>query len=57
MNNLHTVDDVMTHAVISVDRRAGLKDIVKTMRQWRISALPVLSEGGHVAGGRSPQPL
>ncbi|MFJ1566470.1 CBS domain-containing protein [Streptomyces erythrochromogenes] len=50
MKHLRTVEDVMTHAVISVDRRTPFKDIVETMRQWRISALPVLSEEGRVAG-------
>ncbi|MEU7726349.1 CBS domain-containing protein [Streptomyces sp. NPDC040724] len=50
MKQLRTVEDVMTHAVISVDRRTPFKDIVETMRQWRISALPVLSEEGRVAG-------
>ncbi|TDU74707.1 CBS domain-containing protein [Streptomyces sp. KS 21] len=50
MKHLRTVEDVMTHAVISVDRRAPFKEIVEAMRQWRISALPVLSEEGRVAG-------
>ncbi|WUA39599.1 CBS domain-containing protein [Streptomyces sp. NBC_00273] len=50
MKQLRTVEDVMTHAVISVDRRTPFKDIVEAMRQWRISALPVLSEEGRVAG-------
>ncbi|WP_405714236.1 CBS domain-containing protein [Streptomyces xanthophaeus] len=50
MKHLRTVDDVMTHAVISVDRGTPFKDIVEAMRQWRISALPVLSEDGRVAG-------
>ncbi|MET9885638.1 CBS domain-containing protein [Streptomyces sp. NPDC006430] len=50
MKHLRTVDDVMTHAVISIDRRAPFKDIVETMRQWRISALPVLAEDGKVVG-------
>ncbi|WP_204357611.1 MULTISPECIES: CBS domain-containing protein [unclassified Streptomyces] len=50
MKHLRTVDDVMTHAVISVDRGAPFKEIVEAMRQWRISALPVLSEEGRVAG-------
>ncbi|WP_405443228.1 CBS domain-containing protein [Streptomyces avidinii] len=50
MKQLHTVEDVMTHAVISVDLRTPFKDIVETMRRWRISALPVLSEEGRVAG-------
>ncbi|MFD9268553.1 CBS domain-containing protein [Streptomyces goshikiensis] len=50
MKQLRTIEDVMTHAVISVDRRTPFKDIVEAMRQWRISALPVLSEEGRVAG-------
>ncbi|MEV7595609.1 CBS domain-containing protein [Streptomyces sp. NPDC089922] len=50
MKHLRTIDDVMTHAVISVDRGTPFKAIVETMRQWRISALPVLSEDGRVAG-------
>ncbi|MGC5005382.1 CBS domain-containing protein [Streptomyces sp. DT203] len=48
MKHLRTVDDVMTHAVISANRRTPFKDIVKTMRQWRISALPVLTDEGRV---------
>ncbi|MER5689154.1 CBS domain-containing protein [Streptomyces sp. NPDC002205] len=47
---MRTVDDVMTHAVISVNRTAPFKDIVKTTRQWRISALPVLTDEGQVVG-------
>ncbi|MEV0489749.1 CBS domain-containing protein [Streptomyces atratus] len=50
MKHLRTVDDVMTHAVISVDRQAPFRDIVEIMRQRHISALPVLSEDGRVAG-------
>ncbi|MFJ5806634.1 CBS domain-containing protein [Streptomyces sp. NPDC093093] len=50
MKHLRTVEDVMTHAVISVDRRTPFKGVVGAMRQWQISALPVLSEEGRVAG-------
>ncbi|MFB6941410.1 MULTISPECIES: CBS domain-containing protein [unclassified Streptomyces] len=50
MKHLRTVDDVMTHAVISTNRRTPLKDVVKAMRQWRISALPVVSDEGRVVG-------
>ncbi|WP_327365568.1 CBS domain-containing protein [Streptomyces sp. NBC_01217] len=50
MKHLRTVDDVMTHAVVSVNRKATFKEIVETMRQWRISALPVLSDDGRVVG-------
>lgn len=50
MKHLRTVDDVMTHAVVTVNRGAAFKDIVEAMRQWRISALPVVSEEGRVVG-------
>ncbi|MFJ7779388.1 CBS domain-containing protein [Streptomyces yangpuensis] len=50
MKSPRTVDDVMTGAAISVDTGAQFKDIVETMREWRISALPVLSADGRVAG-------
>ncbi|MFH8516272.1 CBS domain-containing protein [Streptomyces gelaticus] len=50
MKHLRTVDDVMTHAVITVDRGAPFKDIVEAMRRWRISALPVISDEGRVVG-------
>ncbi|GGV95062.1 hypothetical protein GCM10015535_61710 [Streptomyces gelaticus] len=50
MKHLRTVDDVMTHAVITVNRGAPFKDIVEAMRQWRISALPVISDEGRVVG-------
>ncbi|MEU6017366.1 CBS domain-containing protein [Streptomyces sp. NPDC047515] len=50
MKHLRIVDDVMTHAVISVNRGAPFKDVVRAMRQWRISALPVVSDEGRVVG-------
>ncbi|MGW3323719.1 CBS domain-containing protein [Streptomyces virginiae] len=50
MKHLRTVEDVMTHSVISVDRETAFKDIVETLRMWNVSALPVLSEDGRVAG-------
>ncbi|WP_371613953.1 CBS domain-containing protein [Streptomyces sp. NBC_00454] len=50
MKHLRTVEDVMTHAVISVDRRTAFKDIVEELRMWNISALPVLAQDGQVAG-------
>ncbi|WP_327364110.1 CBS domain-containing protein [Streptomyces sp. NBC_01296] len=43
MQPLRTVDDFMTHAVISVDTGAQFKEILETLRQWRIGSLPVLS--------------
>ncbi|WP_218782133.1 HPP family protein [Streptomyces sp. BR123] len=50
MKHLRTVNDVMTHAVVSVDREATVHDIVGTMRRWGFSALPVLSAEGRVVG-------
>lgn len=46
----HIVSDVMTHTVVSVGRTAPFKEIVKTMEQWRISALPVVEGEGRVIG-------
>ncbi|MFJ7587525.1 CBS domain-containing protein [Streptomyces sp. NPDC097617] len=50
MEHLRTVDDVMTHAAVSVDRETAFKDIVEALRMWGVSALPVLSEDGRVVG-------
>ncbi|PWK65196.1 BON domain-containing protein [Streptomyces sp. CG 926] len=50
MKHVRTVDDVMTHAAVSVDRDTAFKDIVETLRMWNVSALPVLSEDGRVTG-------
>ncbi|MFB6613029.1 CBS domain-containing protein [Streptomyces sp. NPDC085524] len=50
MHHLRTVNDVMTHAVVSVDLTAPVHDIVGTMRRWGYSSLPVLSAEGRVVG-------
>ncbi|MFF3624988.1 CBS domain-containing protein [Streptomyces sp. NPDC002467] len=50
MKHLRTVDDVMTHAVVSVDTEAAVHDIVEAMRRWGFSSLPVLSAEGRVVG-------
>ncbi|WP_329461666.1 CBS domain-containing protein [Streptomyces sp. NBC_01431] len=50
MKYLRTVDDVMTHAVISVDRLTAFKDIAEALRMWDVSALPVIAEDRRVAG-------
>ncbi|MGW1085410.1 CBS domain-containing protein [Streptomyces sp. NPDC002596] len=50
MQHLRTVNDVMAHAVVSVDRGAAVQNIVESMQQWRISALPVVADDGWVAG-------
>ncbi|AOR37594.1 hypothetical protein BFF78_38580 [Streptomyces fodineus] len=44
------VNDVMTHRVVALRGGAAFKDIVKVMREWRVSALPVLDDAGRVIG-------
>jgi CBS domain-containing protein len=46
----HIVGDVMTRAVVSVGRRATFKEIVQLMRDRKISAVPVVEDGGRVVG-------
>ncbi|MGW2618979.1 CBS domain-containing protein [Streptomyces sp. NPDC001500] len=46
----HTVDDVMTQTVVAVGRDAPFKEIVRTMEQWKVSAMPVLEGEGRVVG-------
>ncbi|MFG2396169.1 CBS domain-containing protein [Streptomyces lydicus] len=50
LNTPHIVDDVMTETVAAVDREARFKEIVETMEQWKVSALPVLAAEGRVVG-------
>lgn len=44
------VNDVMTHRVVALRTGAAFKDIVKAIRDWRVSALPVLDDAAHVVG-------
>ncbi|GGX20642.1 CBS domain-containing protein [Streptomyces noursei] len=46
----HTVGDVMTQTVVAVGQGARFKEIVETMEQWKVSALPVLAGEGRVIG-------
>jgi CBS domain-containing protein len=46
----HIVSDVMTRTVVALGRGATFKDIVKTMQQWKVSAMPVLEAGNRVVG-------
>ncbi|MGW1024618.1 CBS domain-containing protein [Streptomyces sp. NPDC002577] len=46
----HIVSDVMTMTVVAVGRDAPFKEIVRTMEQWKVSALPVLEGEGRVIG-------
>ncbi|MFF5439267.1 CBS domain-containing protein [Streptomyces achromogenes] len=44
------VNDVMTRRVVALREGAVFKDIVRTMQEWRVSALPVLDDDGRVVG-------
>lgn len=46
----HTVGDVMTRVVATVERGAEFKDIVRTLHEHRVSALPVVDRSGRVVG-------
>lgn len=46
----HLVGDVMTGRVVALRRDATFKDIVKAVRQWKVSALPVVEKGNRVVG-------
>lgn len=44
------VEDVMTTAVVSVDRLTPYKEIARLLAEHRISSLPVLADGWQVVG-------
>ncbi|MDW4911088.1 CBS domain-containing protein [Streptomyces sp. ADMS] len=46
----HIVSDVMTLTVVAVGRDAPFKEIVETMEQWNVSAMPVLEGEERVVG-------
>jgi CBS domain-containing protein len=46
----HIVSDVMTRAVAAIGRDAAFKDIVRTMQERKVSALPVVDVEGRVVG-------
>ncbi|WP_258309992.1 CBS domain-containing protein [Streptomyces sp. CG 926] len=50
MKHLRTVNDVMTHAAVSIDPGASVHDITESMSRWGFSSLPVLSTEGQVVG-------
>src|SRR5690242_2816340 len=45
-----TVDDVMTTAVVSVDRAASYRDVVDLLVEHHFSAVPVIDTAGRVVG-------
>lgn len=44
------VSDVMTHRVVAVRRGAAFKDIVRVMRRWHVSGVPVVDDEQRVIG-------
>ncbi|MFE9650646.1 CBS domain-containing protein [Streptomyces sp. NPDC006365] len=46
----HIVSDVMTRTVVALGRGATFKDIVETMQQWQVSAMPVVEGENRVVG-------
>lgn len=46
----HIVSDVMTHTVAAIGPRAPFKEMVRLMRDWKVSALPVIEGEGRVVG-------
>jgi CBS domain-containing protein len=46
----HTVGDVMTHTVATVERGAEFKDIVRALHERGVSALPVVDRSGRIVG-------
>ncbi|MFF9125443.1 CBS domain-containing protein [Streptomyces sp. NPDC014889] len=46
----YTVGDVMTPTVVALARGAMFKEIVRTMEEWGVSAMPVLDGRGRVLG-------
>jgi CBS domain-containing protein len=44
------VRDVMTREVVTVDEQQSFKELAALMAECRVSALPVLDEGGRVVG-------
>ncbi|MFE0632580.1 CBS domain-containing protein [Streptomyces sp. NPDC058864] len=45
-----TVGDVMTRKVVAVALGTSFKEIVRTLEQWKVSALPVVAGGTRVVG-------
>ena len=45
-----TVADVMTTRVVAVRRNADFKQIARVLRQFRVSACPVINDAGQVVG-------
>jgi CBS domain-containing protein len=49
-SRLSTVADVMTRAVVAVGRSATFTEVLETLQQWKVRAVPVLAGDGRVVG-------
>jgi CBS domain-containing protein len=49
-SRLSTVADVMTRAVVAVGRSATFPEVLETLQQWKVRAVPVLAGDGRVVG-------
>jgi CBS domain-containing protein len=50
LHHRRRVEDVMTTAVVTVDRLTPYKEIVRLLAEHRVSSLPVLADGWQVVG-------
>ncbi|MFF5973336.1 CBS domain-containing protein [Streptomyces sp. NPDC012769] len=50
MKHPRTVDDVMSHVVVSVRLDATAREIARSMRRWGVNTVPVVSPEGRVVG-------
>ncbi|MER7515546.1 CBS domain-containing protein [Streptomyces sp. NPDC126499] len=50
MKHPRTVDDVMSHVVVSVPLDATAREIARSMRRWGVHTVPVVSPEGRVVG-------
>ncbi|MCX5107783.1 CBS domain-containing protein [Streptomyces sp. NBC_00378] len=46
----YTVDDVMTQSVVTVAPDTEFKEIADAMERWKVTAVPVVEDGGPVVG-------
>ncbi|MER6102931.1 CBS domain-containing protein [Streptomyces sp. NPDC001832] len=46
----YTVNDVMTKTVVTVTPDTEFKEIAAAMKQWKVTAVPVIKGDGHVVG-------
>jgi CBS domain-containing protein len=47
---MRTVREAMTKTVVTAPEEAPFKELVRVMREYRVSALPIVDEGGSIVG-------